>query len=63
MQTSSFRLIHNDYKSRQAVSLFLCLLRFVVEMRSVYKGFYSTAINTARAGKMTRFPADIKTYS
>lgn len=49
---------------RLAVSLFLCLLRSVIETRTLYKGFYSTAVNTARAGKkMTRFPADIKSHS
>ena len=47
-----------------AVSLFLCLLRSVIETRDFCKGFYSTAVNTAGVGnKMTRFPADIETYS
>lgn len=46
-----------------AVSLFLCLLRPVTEMGNLDKDFYRTAVNKTRAGKMTRFPADIKTYS
>lgn len=36
---------------RLALSLFLCLLRSVIETRRLYKGFYSTAVNTASAGK------------
>lgn len=49
---------------RLALSLFLSLLRSVIETRRLYKGFYSTAVNTASAGKkkMTRFPADIKSH-
>lgn len=39
-----------------AVSLFLCLLRPEIEMKSLYKGFCSTTVNTARAGKNDPFP-------
>lgn len=45
---------------RLASSLFLYLLMSVIEMRSLCKGFYSTAANTARAGKNDPFPCRYK---
>lgn len=51
-------------QGRLAVWFFLCLLRSVIEMRNLDKGFYSAAVNIARAGKKTAcFPVDVKTYS
>lgn len=48
---------------RLAVSLFIRLFRPVTEMGNLHKAFNSAAVNKTRAGKMTRFPADLKTYS
>lgn len=55
-QAASGSFIMTTSLGRLAVLLFLCLLRSVIEMRSLYKGFYRTAVNTARAGKNDPFP-------
>lgn len=55
-QAASGSFIMTTSLGKLAVSLFLCLLRSVIEMRSLYKGFHSTAVNTARAGKNDPFP-------
>lgn len=62
-QAASGSFIMTKSLGRLAVSLFLCLLRPVTETGNLYKDFYRTAVNKTRAGKMTRFPADTKTYS
>lgn len=55
-QAASGSFIMATCLGRLAVLLFLCLLRPVIEMRNLYKGFNSTAVNTARAAKNDPFP-------
>lgn len=39
-----------------AVSVFICLLRSIIDIRRSDEGFYGTAVNTARVGKNDPFP-------
>lgn len=55
-QAASGSFIITTSLDRLAVVLLICLLKPLIEMRSLYKGFDTTAVNAASAGRKYLFP-------